>query len=425
MAAQGNRVLISYNDVSKDPQNRDTAIELARDLSKSMSVVAKGYTEEVDPRAYDWLILVYSPEARKSLVSQTVENALDLTVKRHMRGVLAITPSPIELPPEWATIRKYDPNTPPELIKQAMFYAKTPYTREVMQELARTSSSALSRSQNKYSSRRTIVLTILGAVFAIIILPIVLFLYLTSPRTNVTLSNLATATAQAHKSATLTTATRTAQTTATASTLLTAQTLYTTTIKPSSATFTGFRDTEKWDGGTASCTMLDPPQNTMYQASVTAPNQYVRCMAAATNFKNFAYQVAMNITGDAGGVIFRSVEPTGVFYRFSVTPASGEFAVILCQSDCSVNTADGTLITKGQVGVDITKSVTLTIIAKESSVNLYVNGKFIDQLTDKLGSPGAIGVYAASTGTPTTVTFTNLKVWLLDKQPQPQGTPRR
>jgi hypothetical protein len=80
-----------------------------------------------------------------------------------------------------------------------------------------------------------------------------------------------------------------------------AQTLYDNTIKKA-PTFIGFQDDEKWDNN-STCSIL-APGNAVYQVSAASPGQYVRCMATATHFENFAYQVAMSIEGDAGGVIF-------------------------------------------------------------------------------------------------------------------------
>src|SRR5207248_243493 len=134
--------------------------------------------------------------------------------------------------------------------------------------------------------------------------------------------------------------------------------------------FTGFQRDEKWTQN-ASCILN--PQAAIYEVTIATPGQYVRCMATATGYKNFAYQITMSINGDTGGLIFRSVEQTGVFYRFSMTPGSGEFAVIFCQSDCAANTAGGgTIFASNHVSVDPNQSVTLTVIAKDSIINLYV-----------------------------------------------------
>src|SRR5689334_20481267 len=161
MAGQGNRVLISYNDVGKySDQNSLIANQLATYLfRKGKQPDIKVYRESkvALESVYDWLILIYTSEseAKGSPVESTVEKALDLTVERSMRGVLAVTPVPAELPAKWATIRKYDASTQGEgkqvleAVEHAMSYVKLPYTRERMQELTRTSSSALSKSQNK------------------------------------------------------------------------------------------------------------------------------------------------------------------------------------------------------------------------------------------------------------------------------------
>jgi hypothetical protein len=143
-------------------------------------------------------------------------------------------------------------------------------------------------------------------------------------------------------------------------------------------------------------------------------------MATATHFENFAYQVTMNIEGDAGGVIFRSDEKAGTFFRFALsnnptTPDTDGYTVYLCQRDCSAKSvSEGVPLVQDQVHVDPNKPVILTVIAKNGTIDLYVNGKSTYQLLEQPVLFGAIGVYAASFSNATTVTFTNLKVWQLD-----------
>ncbi len=438
MAGQGNRVLISYNDVGKySDQNSLIANQLATYLfRKGKQPDIKVYRESkvALESVYDWLILIYTSEseAKGSPVESTVEKALDLTVERSMRGVLAVTPVPAELPAKWATIRKYDASTQGEgkqvleAVEHAMSYVKLPYTRERMQELTRTSSSALSKSQNKYPSTRSLIVASLATIMTILGVAAFFMAPLLHPtsqqQATAVISNPATATAQAKqvataqafKSATIV-AEATAQASATAAAPSIAQKQFDKIIN-TSPKVTGFQSDEKWDK-TASCILT--PQNTAYQATVAIAGQYVRCMANTTQLKNFAYQVTLAINGDAGGVIFRSEDQTGTFYRFSLSnssakPNSDEFAVILCQQNCASNAVnEGTLLAQDQVSVDPNKPVILTVIARDTIIDMYVNGNFIYQLTDQPVLSGAIGVYAASINTSTSVTFTNPKVWQL------------
>src|SRR5207249_4703218 len=114
------------------------------------------------------------------------------------------------------------------------------------------------------------------------------------------------------------------------------------------------------------------PQAATYEATIATSRQYVRCMATATVYKNFAYQVALNIYGDAGGLIFRFDDKIGAFYRFSVssnaiTPNSYEYGVYQCTAEqkcASTNyIADGTRLAGDSVQVDPKAPVNLAVIA--------------------------------------------------------------
>jgi hypothetical protein len=178
-----------------------------------------------------------------------------------------------------------------------------------------------------------------------------------------------------------------------------AQTLYDNTIKKA-PTFIGFQDDEKWDNN-STCSIL-APGNAVYQVSAASPGQYVRCMATATHFENFAYQVAMSIEGDAGGVIFRSDAKDNTFFRFALsnnptTPNIDGFAIYVCQGNCSAKSvSEGMPLVQDQVHVDPNKPVILTVIAKNGTIDLYANGKSTYQLLEQPVLFGAIGVYAAS-----------------------------
>src|SRR5205085_12223022 len=172
---------------------------------------------------------------------------------------LAITSGPAELPPEWATIRKYDASPQGEgqkvleAVEHAMSYAKLPYTKERMQELARTSSSALARPLNKYPFRWPLVAALIAiiSILALVVFLIAPNLQPTSPQATVTASNPATATyqakqvatAQAFKGATLV-AEASAQASATAAAPSIAQKQFD-RITSTPPKFTGFQIAEK------------------------------------------------------------------------------------------------------------------------------------------------------------------------------------
>ena len=186
-------------------------------------------------------------------------------------------------------------------------------------------------------------------------------------------------------------------------------------IMKSKPTIVGFQASEQWSTTADKTCTFDNPD--AYHAVIKTKNQYTRCMAANTKFKNFALQVTMNINGGAGGVIFRD-NSNGTYYRFAFNqsdPNALTYSIYLCNSDCTTDAVGtGAPLASDPVNVDQTKPITLTIIAKDDNIDLYINKTFLKHINDRTSLSGQIGVFAASLGTDTDVTFSNLKVWSLD-----------
>jgi len=136
------------------------------------------------------------------------------------------------------------------------------------------------------------------------------------------------------------------------------------------------------------------------------------CIAHSTDYGNFAYEVQMTIiSGDAGGIIFRGENTTFSNYYFAVTH-NGFYALLLCQNGkCKalVPITGSSAIHQGQSKTNI-----IAVGAQGSTITLYVNGQLITSVTDSTFSHGQIGVAAVPFGTnahPTTVAYSNAKVW--------------
>ncbi len=60
--------------------------------------------------------------------------------------------------------------------------------------------------------------------------------------------------------------------------------------------------------------------------------------------------------------------------------------------------------------------ITLTVIARDKNIDVYANRNFVTRFTESTNVvAGQVGVYAADINNATTVTFSNLKIWSLDK----------
>jgi len=158
--------------------------------------------------------------------------------------------------------------------------------------------------------------------------------------------------------------------------------------------------------------------NGRYQIINALLDQYTPCMAKGTNLKNFAYQAVMTFSsdGDGGGLIFRADRNLKNFYRFSLD-SQGLYHFFLCQQCADYSLASGILLTEKSIANNtkpIGQDNILTVIVLNTTLYLYVNARFVEKLdVSAITSSGEMGLYAYSASPPTTVTFSNVKVWKL------------
>lgn len=166
------------------------------------------------------------------------------------------------------------------------------------------------------------------------------------------------------------------------------------------------QDTNQWDvftytGNAGGCGF----SNGAYHATITNAGSFAICTAHATNFANFAYQVQMTIlsgtTGDGGGLVFRS--SNGSAYRFRVG-VNGTYDLV----DQVKALASGS---SPAINTGLNQTNLLKVVARGSSISLYVNNQLITTVQDSLSSSGAIGMMAVDFTNPTDIAFNNAQVW--------------
>lgn len=150
-----------------------------------------------------------------------------------------------------------------------------------------------------------------------------------------------------------------------------------------------------------------------YHVRETQSGFFNTCFAQNLQFTNFTFEVQMNVSnGDAGGIVFRANSANTEFYylRFD---QSGAFSLRLY--------VDGTGATsrllKGGVSLAITfnpnATNTIAVVARNDTIDLYLNQQLLTSVTDSTYSQGQIGVTADDSTNPTEVIFTHAKVWKL------------
>jgi hypothetical protein len=150
-----------------------------------------------------------------------------------------------------------------------------------------------------------------------------------------------------------------------------------------------------------------------YQVNATLGGGTKYCQAANTNFSDFDYEVRMTIVkGDRGGIVFRNDATKGTSYYFSIGQ-DGTYAlwIFICTpSDCKLSEPLSGPSPAIKTGLNQTNL--LAVVARGSTIDVYVNNQHIDRASDSSSSQGQIGVGASVEHSPSSeVVFRDAKVW--------------
>lgn len=171
--------------------------------------------------------------------------------------------------------------------------------------------------------------------------------------------------------------------------------------------------TSSWTEGSSANNAGCVFDNGAYHARETQPGYLQPCIAEATQFNNFAYQVSMSIVqGNAGqaGLLFHVDSSNQAYYFFHIG-TDGTYALDAYTRNNQVSTLVRGLspvITGGQG-----QSNQLTVIAQNNTYYFYVNAQPIASVSDSTLDAGKIGVAVVDVDTPIDVIFSNAQVWPL------------
>src|SRR6266852_4781204 len=164
-----------------------------------------------------------------------------------------------------------------------------------------------------------------------------------------------------------------------------------------------------WYEGTSTCQFLARG----YLITEIQQKRCQYCTARTTNFSNFAYQVQMVITkGDFGGIIFRANATTGQYYYFRIGQDGSYIFLLYVDNQAS----HARILTGGfipSVHVGLNQSNLVAVVARNNTIDLYVNKQYVTTVNDHSYSHGQIAVVAENEGNVTLVLFSNAKVWKL------------
>jgi len=166
-----------------------------------------------------------------------------------------------------------------------------------------------------------------------------------------------------------------------------------------------------WEQGTNSNNAIC--QFTSNGLDVTQPKQgyFHGCIAHATDFTNFAYEVQMTmLSGDYAGIIFCADTTRGTYYFFYIKP-TGDYALKTLRNDQFTGTLKSGSSTAIHTGLSATNLI--AVVVQNGNITLYVNRTLIDSVSDSSYTHGAIGVFTGNDVNAAETIFSNAKVWSL------------
>lgn len=167
---------------------------------------------------------------------------------------------------------------------------------------------------------------------------------------------------------------------------------------------------DRWDEGTNSggdgCVFIAGT----YHAKEITPNYLHQCIAEATDFSNFTFEVQMTIIkGGSGGIIFRADSATGKWYDLDISQ-SGQYSLFRFDHfGASAKTLGSGPASAFRTGLNQINLI--AVVANSSTFDLYVNHQEIYSVSDDTYSHGEIGVIADNP--PAEVVYSDAKVWKL------------
>lgn len=147
-----------------------------------------------------------------------------------------------------------------------------------------------------------------------------------------------------------------------------------------------------------------------YHVSISKKGYITNCNFSRF-YMNFAIQVEVNLlTGDYSGLVFRADSTGNLYYMFEYNQ-QGEYSLFKRANTTGNLDSLAWGIATPYLNTKYGQKNVVTIIARGSSIYLYVNQHFLSQVQDETFTSGYTGLLADDTNKPTEVAFSNVKVW--------------
>jgi hypothetical protein len=157
-----------------------------------------------------------------------------------------------------------------------------------------------------------------------------------------------------------------------------------------------------------------------YHMKAPTSNYSDYCLANATNYTNFVFEVQLQIIkGDTGGIVFRversnpPADTQDALYAFFIGQDSSYYFGTFQGTSTGAQYHSLTNGTSAAINPGLNQINVIAVVAQGSSIMIYVNHQQLVNMTDNTFSYGKIGVAASNLGHSTEVVFSNAKVWTL------------
>ncbi len=150
-----------------------------------------------------------------------------------------------------------------------------------------------------------------------------------------------------------------------------------------------------------------------YHSNMPTKGFFQPCYAQAPTFSNFAFQVQMTITrGDEGGILFRADPANSKFYLFRISQ-SGAYDLFLYVDNQGTHAKNLLSNSTSLIKSGLNQNNTITVVARGGAIYFYINGQYLDSVSNNMFTSGKIGVFGESNTNSTDVAFSNARVWQL------------
>jgi hypothetical protein len=147
-----------------------------------------------------------------------------------------------------------------------------------------------------------------------------------------------------------------------------------------------------------------------YHASEPEANVYYTCPALKGSYKDFTYQVTMNVTkGSVAGLTFRGNDSARKYYSFIFDQTGGYVLFLYTQDGQKPQTLhEGTAD-----NYNAHQANDIGVVARGNQIKLYLNKQELTTVSDSTFSSGQIGTIVYNTSGPVETVFSNAKLWQL------------